>query len=190
MLDSAGQSSEVLVRFRETVPFKTQAERLQLDHGKTRSRPPESLKQNLRQKMRGHGLSKIKTWRNERLKIDVAEASELQNSSDVENVVVRPQYSHARANPALVSMKRQKLRKTVQPLAQNPSGIAPVVLTPEFLENKKCQTDTFKTSKQPQPALNDRSEIKKTGRNICFCMLRHLGAQSHVVLCSVSSIIP
>ncbi|XP_056613657.1 Fanconi anemia group J protein isoform X3 [Triplophysa dalaica] len=159
---SAGQSSDVLVRFRETVPFKTQAERLQLDHGNTRSRPPESVKQNLRQKMRGHGLSKTKTWRNERLKIDVAEASELQNSSDVENVVLRPQYSHARAHPALVSMKRQKLRKTVQPLAQSPLGISPVVLTPEFLENKKCQTDTFKTSKQPQPALNDRSEIKKT----------------------------
>lgn len=157
MLDSAGQRSDVLLRFRETVA----AESLQLDHGKTRSRPPESLGQNLRQKMRG--LSKTRTWRVETLKI-VDEASGLQNSRDVENVVFGEQYSRARAHPTLVSVKGHKFRNTVKPLAQSPSGVSPVVLSPDFLEKNKCITTK-------QPLLNDRPETQKTGRNGCFCML-------------------
>lgn len=162
MLDSAGQRSDVLLRFRETVA----AESLQLDHGKTRSRPPESLGQNLRQKMRG--LSKTRTWRVETLKI-VDEASGFQNSRDVENVVFGEQYSRARAHPTLVSVKGHKFRNTVKPLAQSPSGVSPVVLSPDYLEKNKCKIDTFITTKQP--LLNDRPETQKTGRNVCFCML-------------------
>lgn len=165
VLHSAGQSSDVLVRFRETVAVKSQAESLQLDRGKTRSR----------QKVRGHRVSKTKTWRDEMLKIDVAKTSGLENSSNVENVVFSEQYSRARAHPTLAVERTQKLRNAVKLLTQTPSGLSPVVLSPEFVERKRtnCQTNTLITTKLPPhtPVPSDTSKIQKTGRtSVSVCL--------------------
>ncbi|XP_073719560.1 Fanconi anemia group J protein isoform X3 [Misgurnus anguillicaudatus] len=63
MAETSGQSSNGLVRIRKRVPVESQAESLQLDHGKTRSRPPESLNQSIKQKMKGHALERLERGR-------------------------------------------------------------------------------------------------------------------------------